>query len=74
MFKLFGKKEETVSLEKYQATIRAMAKNFDRAIEQRDAARAEAEANKVDAEAHRERLRRDREYHARRREQGRAVA
>lgn len=50
MFKLFGKKEETVSLDKYQATVRAMAKNFDRAIEQRDAARAEAEANRVDAE------------------------
>ena len=66
MFKLFGKKEETVSLEKYQATVRAMAKNFDRAIEQRDAARAEAEANKVDAEL----WRNARE----RRKQGRAAA
>jgi len=38
------------------------------------AARAEAEANKVDAERYRAKLKRDRDYHAGRREQGRAAA
>ena len=47
---------------------KSLARRLAVVTEQRNSARAEAEANKVDAEAHRERLRRDREYHQRRRQ------
>jgi len=58
--------EQEVGVER-DTVARLVAAN--RALKEENATlRAEAEANKVDAEAHRERLRRDREYHQRRRQ------